>query len=118
MSELTLWLHWLSWPLLLAGTFFFLAGTVGLLRFPDVYSRLHAVTKADTLGFGLLVAGLCLRSDNGYSMGVMVLVWLLIMASGATACQLLSRYQREADADADAAISASTPVEEKSPHGG
>jgi len=40
--------------LLTAGAFFFLAGTVGLLRFPDVYTRLHALTKADNLGLGLL----------------------------------------------------------------
>ena len=36
-----------------AGVFFFLAGTVGLLRFPDALSRLHALTKADNLGLGL-----------------------------------------------------------------
>ena len=36
-----------------AGAFFFLAGTVGLLRFPDALSRLHALTKADNLGLGL-----------------------------------------------------------------
>jgi multicomponent Na+:H+ antiporter subunit G len=33
-----------------AGAFFFLAGTVGLLRFPDSFTRLHALTKADNLG--------------------------------------------------------------------
>ncbi|MBQ0778926.1 MAG: monovalent cation/H(+) antiporter subunit G, partial [Pseudomonas sp.] len=49
---MTEWLIWLSWPLLLAGMFFFISGTLGVLRFPDVYSRLHAVTKADTLGLG------------------------------------------------------------------
>ncbi len=41
-----------------AGAFFFLAGTVGLLRFPDALSRLHALTKADNLGLGLVVLGL------------------------------------------------------------
>jgi multicomponent Na+:H+ antiporter subunit G len=35
-----------------AGAFFFLAGSVGLLRFPDALSRLHALTKADNLGLG------------------------------------------------------------------
>lgn len=99
MAELTTWLAWLSWPFLLGGLFFFLAGTIGLLRFPDVYSRLHAVTKADTLGLGLLVVGLSLRSSNWQSVALMLLVWLLVMASGATACQLLARYQRETDAD-------------------
>lgn len=97
MPELTIWMSWLSWPFLLGGVFFFLAGTLGLLRFPDVYSRLHAVTKADTLGLGLLVAGLSLRSDSWQSVGLMIMVWLLVMASGATACQLLARYQREAE---------------------
>ena len=97
MVELNTWLCWLSWPFLLAGLFFFLAGTVGLLRFPDAYSRLHAVTKADTLGLGLLVVGLSLRSDSWQSVTQMLLVWLLVMASGATACQLLARYQRDAD---------------------
>ena len=41
-----------------AGAFFFLAGTVGLLRFPDPLTRLHALTKADNLGLGLVVLGL------------------------------------------------------------
>ncbi len=46
--------------LLLAGGFFFLAGTVGLLRFPDVYTRLHALTKVDNLGLGFVVLALIL----------------------------------------------------------
>jgi multicomponent Na+:H+ antiporter subunit G len=41
-----------------AGAFFFLAGTVGLLRFPDTLTRLHALTKADNVGLGLVVLGL------------------------------------------------------------
>lgn len=90
-------LLWLSWPPLLMGGFFFVAGTLGLLRFPDVYSRLHAVTKADTLGLGLVVLGLSLRAQSWQEIAVMILIWLLVMASGATACQLLARYQRELD---------------------
>jgi multicomponent Na+:H+ antiporter subunit G len=41
-----------------AGVLFFLAGVVGLLRFPDALTRLHALTKADNVGLGLIVAGL------------------------------------------------------------
>ena len=44
-----------------AGAFFFFAGTVGLLRFPDTLTRLHALTKADNLGLGLVVLGLLPR---------------------------------------------------------
>jgi formate hydrogenlyase subunit 3/multisubunit Na+/H+ antiporter MnhD subunit len=42
------------------GAFFFLAGTVGLLRFPDTLTRLHALTKADNLGLGLIMRGITL----------------------------------------------------------
>lgn len=97
---MTDWLLWLSWPFLLASLFFFIAGTLGLLRFPDIYSRLHAVTKADTLGLGLLFIGLALRSDSWQVIVLMLLIWLLVMASGATACQLLARYQRDLEQEA------------------
>ncbi|HYN59166.1 MAG TPA: monovalent cation/H(+) antiporter subunit G, partial [Rubrivivax sp.] len=43
---------------IVAGGFFYLAGTVGLLRFPDAYTRLHALTKADNLALVLVVIGL------------------------------------------------------------
>ena len=46
-----------------AGFIFFLAGTVGLLRFPDTLTRLHALTKADNLGLGLVVLGLLPRAE-------------------------------------------------------
>lgn len=91
------WLITLSWLPLVAGALMFMAGSVGLLRFPDAYSRLHAVTKADTLGLGLLVLGLSLRASDWRSIALMVLIWLLVMASGATTCQLLARYQRRLD---------------------
>ena len=47
-----------------AGAVFFLAGTVGLLRFPDALTRLHALTKADNLGLGLVVLGLLPHVDG------------------------------------------------------
>lgn len=92
-------LYWLSGIALVFGGFFFVAGTLGLLRFPDVYSRLHAVTKADTLGLGLVVLGLSLRAESWHAIAIMIAVWLLVMASSTTACQLLARYQREQDQD-------------------
>ena len=56
--------EFLTLLLLLAGAGFFLAGTVGLLRFPDVYTRLHALTKADNVGLGLIIAGLVLQAES------------------------------------------------------
>ena len=96
MSEL---LDFFSWLLLAGGLGFFAAGSIGLLRFPDTLSRLHALTKADTLGLGLVVAGLSLRAGGVLEVAQMLLIWLLVLASGATACQLLARQSDEDDGD-------------------
>ncbi len=74
-----------------AGAFFFLAGTVGLLRFPDVYCRLHALTKADNLGLGLITGGLVLRDGSLLVGAKLVLVWLLVLLASAAACHLTAR---------------------------
>jgi multicomponent Na+:H+ antiporter subunit G len=73
------------------GCFFFLAGTVGLLRFPDLYCRLHALTNADTLGLGFITAGLLLQISE-WSTGVQLLIiWALALGAAATVCHLLAR---------------------------
>ena len=77
-----------------AGAFFFLAGTVGLLRFPDAYTRLHALTKADNLGLGLVVLGLLPQVDSVMAGLKLVAIWLLVLLSGATASQLIVRAIR------------------------
>ncbi len=81
------------------GAFFFLAGTVGLLRFPDVFTRLHALTKADNLGLGLIVLGLLPHVD-GVLMGLkLVFIWLLVLLSGSIAAQLIARAERARGSD-------------------
>ena len=77
-----------------AGAFFFLAGTVGLLRFPDPLSRLHALTKADNLGLGLIVLGLLPRSESLLAALKLVAIWALVQLAGATAAQLIGRAVR------------------------
>ena len=61
-----------------AGAFFFLAGSVGLLRFPDALSRLHALTKADNLGLGLVMLGVLPRAGGLLAALKLVFVWLLV----------------------------------------
>jgi multicomponent Na+:H+ antiporter subunit G len=77
-----------------AGVFFFFAGTVGLLRFPDTLTRLHALTKADNLGLGLVVLGLLPRVSDPLDGLKLVCVWLLVLLAGATASQLIARVAR------------------------
>ena len=77
-----------------AGGLFFLAGTVGLLRFPDTLTRLHALTKADNLALGLVVLGLMPRAAGLGSALKLVCVWLLILLGSATVSQLIARAVR------------------------
>lgn len=81
----------LSGLLVLAGAAFFFAGTVGVLRFPDIFSRLHAVTKGDNVGLGLTLLGLALRAESLAVVGKLLLVWMLVLLAGATASHLIAR---------------------------
>jgi multisubunit Na+/H+ antiporter MnhG subunit len=47
-----------SWIFLVSGSFFCLTGAVGLLRFPEFFSRIHAASLTDTLGASLILIGL------------------------------------------------------------
>ncbi len=71
------------------GAFFFLAGTLGLLRFPDTLTRLHALTKADNLGLGLVVLGLLPQVAWPLGALKLIAIWLLALLAGATVGQLL-----------------------------
>ena len=73
-----------------AGIFFFLAGSVGLLRFPDTLSRLHALTKADNLGLRLVVFGVALRAEGLLAALKLGAVWLLTVLAGAVVTQLVA----------------------------
>jgi multicomponent Na+:H+ antiporter subunit G len=84
----------LSIALLLIGAGFFFAGTVGLLRFPDVYTRLHALTKADNLGLGLIVIGLMLRVESAAAAGKLLVIWLLVLTASGAASQLVASWAR------------------------
>jgi multicomponent Na+:H+ antiporter subunit G len=51
-----------SWVLLVAGGVFSMVGTLGLVRLPDVFTRMHGASVTDTLGAGLILAGLMLQA--------------------------------------------------------
>ncbi|MBB1018596.1 monovalent cation/H(+) antiporter subunit G, partial [Dietzia sp. DQ11-71] len=90
-----------------AGLLFFTAGTVGLLRFPDLRSRLHAVTKADTLGLGFVMLALSLASDSLWAAATFMLVWVLGMGAAAVSASLLGSGP-EAAPEADGAPGSGT----------
>lgn len=66
----------LAWVLILGGCFFVVIGAVGLVRFPDVYTRVHSVGVMDTVGAALLLGGLTLY--GGFT--IVTVKLLLILA--------------------------------------
>jgi len=74
-------LNILSWILIVGGGVFSLLSGIGLMRFPDVFTRMHAASLADTLGAGLIILGLLLQAGFGADLAgiklIMILVFLL-----------------------------------------
>lgn len=77
--------------LIAGGLAFFLAGSVGMLRFPDAHSRLHAITKADNLGLGLIVLGVMQKAGSMAVFLKLVLVWILAIVASAVTAQTIAR---------------------------
>lgn len=77
--------------LIILGLPFFLSGTVGLIRFPDIYTRLHALTKADNVGLGCIVSGLALQSGSWAIAAKLLLIWLLVLIASSASCHLVAR---------------------------
>lgn len=78
----------------LAGAAFFTAGTVGLIRLPDLRSRLHALAKADTLGLGFVILALIPQAGSPGAVAKLVLIWVLALAAAATSAHLLATQER------------------------
>lgn len=77
--------------LITVGMVFLVAGTLGLLRFPDLFTRLHALTKADNLGLGFIVAGLALHSGLWLVTIKLMLIWLLVLMSSAVVSHVIAQ---------------------------
>lgn len=80
-----------SGVLLCLGTFFFFTGTLGVLRMPDVYTRLHVAAKADSLGAGLWMLGLALLSGSGVIGFKLIVLTIFIWVTGPTAAHCMAR---------------------------
>ncbi|RSZ64782.1 cation:proton antiporter [Corynebacterium hylobatis] len=81
--------------LMSCGLIFFTAGTIGLIRFPDVRSQLHALTKADNLGLGLLLLGAAVYVGSLATGVGLLLVWLLALGASSISAQALAGAEAE-----------------------
>lgn len=81
--------------LLAAGCAFYLAGTVGLLRFPDTFCRLHALTKADNVGLFFIGAAMALLNGSLRTAALIFLIWLLALLAATVSAHLIARHARD-----------------------
>ena len=78
--------------LLVLGCCFFFAGMVGLWRFPDTRARLHALTKADNLGIGLICAALAVHDGSWPGVIRLALIWLLMLVASTFSAFFIARW--------------------------
>lgn len=81
----------LSWILLLVGGFLGITGAVGLFRFPDFFTRLHAASVTDTLCAGFIVLGLMLQAPDAMMVIKLLLILLILTYTSPTAAHALAK---------------------------
>lgn len=82
---------WISWACILGGAFFSITGSIGILRLPNVYSRMHGAGMVDTLGIGLIIVGLMFQADEWIVLVKLVLILVFIFFTAPTTTFALAR---------------------------
>ena len=77
--------------LMISGTFFLTVSAIGLLRFPDFYSRTHAVGKSETLGTILILSGLAVYNGWVLSTAKILFILVFVLIANPTATHAISR---------------------------
>ena len=85
------YLEWLSWVLIAAGSFVVVVGALGIFRMPDVFSRMHAAGMIDTIGATLLLAGMALTAGLSLVSLKLLVLWLLFVFTSPVAGHALAR---------------------------
>lgn len=92
---MTLLINLVAGLFLLGGSFFFLVGVLGLLRMPDIFSRIHTTTKGDTLGIGLILIGLMILSGFTVVSLKLFIILGLVWLTTPTAAHLIAKAAHE-----------------------
>ena len=89
----------LSMIFVVGGLFFLFVGAVGLIRLPDVYNRMHAVGKCDTLGAGFMLIGLMIIADSFSVIIKLSIILLLIIVINPVVTHLMAKVSYERGMD-------------------
>ena len=80
-----------SWVFIVGGIFFIVVGALGVLRMPDLYTRLHAAGMTDTMGAGLLILGMALQAGISLNLGRLILIYLFLFITSPVSSHALAR---------------------------
>ena len=80
----------ISWVLIVAGSIFVLGGSIGVLRFPDFYTRIHAAGVTDTLGAELILLGMACQSENLTTLVKIFFIALFLLLTSPVATHALA----------------------------
>ena len=83
--------EYLAWGFMALGAFFMVTGSVGMLRMPDFYTRLHPAGVTDSLGAPLVLLGLVILGGLTLFSGKVVLLMLFLMLTGPTSTHLVAK---------------------------
>ncbi len=83
--------HVISWAALLTGGFLIITGGIGMLRFPDLYTRMHAAGVTDTGGAGLVLFGLMLQAGLTIVTVKLTLILWVLLFTGPVASHVLAK---------------------------
>lgn len=81
----------ISWILLITGSFFCLTGGIGLIRFPEFFSRIHAASLTDTLGASLILIGLMFQAGISLTLAKLIMILILSLIAGTTASHAMAK---------------------------
>jgi multicomponent Na+:H+ antiporter subunit G len=81
----------LSWSCLLTGSVFAIVGGVGLLRLPDLFTRMHAGGVTDTMGAGLIMSGLIFQADGWQIVAKLVVITFFMLITSPTSGHALAK---------------------------
>ena len=84
----------ISSVLLIAGVFFAFSGAVGLFRFPDFFTRVHAASVTDSIATILIVSGLLLQTSFDLNTAKLLFILLFLMITSPTASHALAKSAR------------------------
>ena len=81
----------ISWPLLVAGVLFSIIGGIGLVRMPDLFSRMHAASVVDTLGIALIAIGLMVQAGPTLVTVKLIIIVVFVFLTSPTSTHALAK---------------------------